>query len=74
VKPVERVGYFRGAVALADVAIRERDVEVLVNRQIVEQVILLEDEADLLVAQRAAILRLQAVDGFVSKKYSPLQA
>src|SRR5262245_7214008 len=40
-------------------AIRQRNLEVLVNREIVEQVVLLKDEADLLVPERGALLWLQ---------------
>ena len=50
-KAIERVGDQRGALRFAVAAIGERDVEILVNRQVIEQVVVLEDEADLLVAQ-----------------------
>src|SRR5439155_26228558 len=57
-KTVEDVRYHRGAFALFVVAIRQRDIEVLVNREIIEQVILLEHESDLLIPQRGAFFRL----------------
>ena len=47
-------------------AIRQWDIEVFVNREVVEQVILLEHESDLFVPQRSAFLRLQMMHrGFI---------
>src|SRR5205814_3143378 len=56
---VEHVRYHRGAFAFFVVAIRQWDIEVFVNREVIKQVILLEHESDLLVPQRGAFLRLQ---------------
>ena len=52
---IERVGDERGALRFAVAPIGERDVEVLVNRQVVEQIVVLENETDLLVTQRGAL-------------------
>ena len=60
VETVERVGDHRGAFLFSDVPIGKRDVEILVNGQVIEQMILLKDEADLLVPQRAARIRFHA--------------
>src|SRR6266566_2592142 len=60
---VERVGHQSSALAFAVAPIGERDIEVLVNREVIEQVILLKHEADLLVSQRGAFLRLQMMNG-----------
>ena len=60
---IERVGDQRGAFRFAVMPIGKRDVEILVNRQVIEQVVVLKNETDLLVAQRGALFRLQAMDG-----------
>src|SRR5206468_6457741 len=66
---IERVGHQSGALTFAVMAIGERDIEVFVNREVVEQIILLEHEADLLVPQRGAFLRFQMMNrGFAQKK------
>src|ERR1051326_7146653 len=59
VKLIERVADDRVAPGFVYVPIGERDVEVLVNGQIVEEMISLENEADLLVPERGAFLRLE---------------
>src|SRR5688572_9571973 len=43
-------------------AIRERNIEVLVNGEIVEEMIILENETDLFVPQRRALLRFEGMD------------
>ena len=53
---VEDVADHALALLPADVAVRERNLEVLVDRQVVEQVIALEDEADVLLVQLRALL------------------
>ena len=57
-KTIERVRHNRRSLVLADFSIRKRDLEIFVNRQIVEQMILLENETDLFVAQRRPALSL----------------
>ena len=47
---IERVSHECGALAFAIFAIRQRNVEVLINREIIEQMILLNNETNLLVA------------------------
>src|SRR4029434_3491950 len=62
-KPINGIGDERGALRFAVASIGERDVEVLVNRQVIEQIVVLENKADLLVTQSGALLWLEAVDG-----------
>ena len=57
VETIQRVADNRIAPSLVHVPIGERDVQVLVDRQIVEQVIILENEADFLVPKGRALLR-----------------
>ena len=45
-KPVDRVANDGVAFLLLDVAIRERNVEILVDREVIDQVVALEDETD----------------------------
>src|SRR5438309_8617589 len=61
-KAVERVRHHRRPLALADFSIRQRDLEVFVNGQIIEQMILLKNEADLIIAESAALFRLQMMN------------
>src|SRR5207247_11051937 len=58
---VEHVGYECGALACAVPAIRQRYIEILVNREIIEQMILLKSETDLLVPQCRSLFRFQMV-------------
>ena len=60
---IEGIGDERGAFRFAVAPIGERDVEVLVNRQVIEQIVVLENETDLLVAQGGALFWLEAMDG-----------
>src|SRR4051812_432236 len=62
-KAIERIGNERGPLRFAVTAIGKGDVEILVNRQVIKQVVVLKNEADLLVAQDGALLRLEAMDG-----------
>src|SRR5581483_5113052 len=59
---VEDVGHHALAIFSADIPIRERNLEVLVHRQVVEQVIALEYEPDVLLVQFRALLRIQPMD------------
>src|SRR5690349_12025324 len=60
-EPVERVGDERLPLRLAHAAVLERDVEVLGDGEVVEEVVLLEDEADVAAAERGAVLEAHAV-------------
>src|SRR5262245_7235490 len=52
-------------------AIRQWDFKVLVNREIVEQMILLKYETDLLVSERGALFRLQMMHcGFAQRIFA----
>src|ERR1051325_11570272 len=68
---VERVGDQALALALLVVAVRERDVEFLRHRMVVEQVVLLEHEADVLLVEREPPLRLHLVDRMVEEAVLP---
>src|SRR5207237_6831396 len=70
-KTIEGVGHERGAFAVTIMPIRKWNIEVLVNRQIIEQMILLENESDLLISQRGALFRFQMMHrGFIQKKFA----
>ncbi len=62
---IEHVGDDALALGLADVAVGERQLDVLVDRQVVEQVIALEDEADVALLERRALLRARARESAV---------
>jgi patatin-related protein len=62
VEAVERVGHQRLAVGPLDVPVGKRQVEVLGHGQAVEQVVGLEDEADVLLGDLRALLGLHQVD------------
>src|SRR5262245_45192337 len=64
-KPIEDVGHHALPILAAHIAIRERDFQVLVHGQVVEQVIALEHEADVLLVELGSLLRIQAVDRLV---------
>ena len=66
-KPVEDVGHHALPILAADVPVRERDLEILVHRQVVEQVIALEHEPDVLLVELGALLRVQPVDGLAEE-------
>ena len=70
---IEGVGDKRGAFGFAVTAIGKGNVEILVNGQVVEQVVVLKNETDLLVAQRGALFWLQPMDGGFVEVYSPVQ-
>ena len=67
-KTIERVAHQRGAFTLTIMPVGERNIEVLVNGQIVEQMILLEDEADLFVSQGGALFCLEMMHRRLIKK------
>src|SRR6516162_465691 len=66
-KTVERIGHDRLAFTALDVAIRKRNVEVLVNSEAVEQVILLEDKTDVALVQLDTVLRPHLVNSFTQE-------
>src|SRR5207245_2523816 len=66
-EPVRRVGNERVALTLLDVAVRQRDIEVLRHREVVEQVILLKHEPDVLLVERHAVLGLHLVHQVVQE-------
>ena len=64
----------RRARALRTFAVRQRHVEVLGDRQVVEQVVLLEDEADVLLVELERCLAFSACTSWPRKRYSPAQS
>ncbi len=59
---------------MRDILVGEGNFEVFKDGQIVDQVIALEDEADVGLVQLVAFLDVELVDGLIEKMYSPLQA
>ena len=53
------------AILAAHVAIRERNLQVLVDREVVEQVVALKHEADVLLVQLRSLFRIQPMDRLV---------
>ena len=75
VKSIQRVADNRIAPGLVHVPVGERDIQVLVDRQIVEQVIVLKNEPDLFVPESRRVPSVSRCGSDRrSKKYSPLQA
>src|ERR1700731_3332596 len=68
VEAIERVSHDAGALRFTEAPIRKRDIEVLVNGQIVEQMVALKNETDLFVAQSRALFRFQMMDGGLAEK------
>src|SRR5439155_8648330 len=60
-KTIERVRHQSSPFALTIMPIREWNIEVLVNRQIVEQMILLENQSDLVISQIGPVFCLQKI-------------
>src|SRR5689334_12064253 len=71
---VEDVGDHGGALLARYVAVRQGNVEILVDRQVVEQVVTLEDEADVLAGYIGALLAVHLVDGLVTEPVLPRPA
>src|SRR5882762_1337894 len=70
-KTIERVRHQRSPFALTIMPIREWNIEVLVNRQIVEQMILLENESDLVISQSGPLFCLQKMHRGLIEKIFP---
>src|SRR4030095_274888 len=70
-KFIERVCADRGPLVATDFSIRERDLEIFVNRQIVEQMVLLKNKTDMLVAEGGTFLGFQMMNGGVVEKIFP---
>ncbi len=70
---VERVADQALALGRLDVAVGERQVEVLVDREVVDQVVALEDEADVRSLQRLPVLRLERLDRAVHEDVLALE-
>jgi hypothetical protein len=70
-KSIKGVANDRLAVLFADVAIRQRQFEILGHCLIVEEVIALENETDVAVSQSGALLWVELVYGFFVKEVFP---
>src|SRR5439155_9013365 len=66
-EPVERVGHERLALALLDVAIGQRDVQVLRDGEVVEQVVLLKHKPHVLLVERDPVPGLHLVHGVIEE-------
>src|SRR5437773_12186709 len=64
---IQHVGHQRRAFRLTDVAIGKGNFEVLRHRQIVEQMELLENKADVAFVEFAALLGIELMDGLVEE-------
>ena len=62
---IQDVGHHALAILAADISVRERNLEVLVHRQVVEQVITLKHEADVLLVKFRTLLRIQPMHRLV---------
>src|SRR5437868_13964000 len=59
---VERVGHHRLPLRALHVAVGERNIEIFGNRQIIEQMVLLEYESDVFLVQLRALLQVELMD------------
>ena len=64
---VERFGHHALPLTARNVFVGERQIDVLLHRQVVEQVIALEDHADIALGQFGALLALHRVHGLLAK-------
>src|SRR5579859_157417 len=64
---IEGVGDKTLSLLAGNIFIRERQIDIFLHSEIVEQVIALEDHADVAFGHLAALLALHGVDGFVAK-------
>src|SRR5664280_1169512 len=71
VKSSERAALVCDALGALDVPVRQRNVQVLVDRQVVDQVVALEDEADILLVQLHPLAGFHAVDLMAHKLEFP---
>ena len=70
-KMVERFGHHALPLTAWDVLVRQRQVDVFLHGQVVEQVIALEDHSDVALGQLGAIFALHQVHGCSRNQYSP---
>ncbi len=66
-KAVENIAYDAVALALFDVAVRERNVEILVHRQRIQQMVALKHEAKILLVNLHPVFLVDLVDGVVQQ-------
>ena len=64
---IEHVAHQRLSLGALDVAVGEGNLEVLVNRQVVDEVVGLKNEADVLLVKSVALLRFQPVDRLIQQ-------
>src|SRR5437867_8628169 len=69
---IQHVGHQRLAFRLSDVAIAKGNFQILRHRQIVEQMELLENKADVALVELAALLGIEPMDGLVEEIILPL--
>src|SRR6185436_13615653 len=62
-KPVNDVGDNALAIRFFDIPVGQRNLEILVDGQMIEEVIALKNESDVLIAQVGAVFWLQPVNG-----------
>ena len=68
---VQRLCHHALPLSARDVLVRQRQIDVLLHRQVVQQVIALEDHADFALGQLGAVFALHQVDGLLAKPILP---
>src|SRR6266446_2593682 len=66
-KAIERVAHNRITACLVYVPIRKRYVQVLIDGEVVEQMVVLENKSDFLVAQGGPLFRFQGMDARITE-------
>ena len=74
VETIEQVGDLRRTLLGRDVAILQRQVEIFPDLEIVDEMVVLEDEADLVALQRLALLRVELLDHDAIERVAALQS
>src|SRR5215471_11774354 len=66
-KPIQCVGDDRLAFAALDIPVGERNVQILINSEAVQQMVLLKDKTDVPLVQLNPVFRFQFVNGLAEK-------
>src|ERR1051326_8882181 len=65
---VQNVGHHAGALCARDIAIGERNVNILLDGQVVEQVITLEDEAHVAAVKLGSLFAIELMDSLIAEE------
>src|ERR1044071_912715 len=66
-KPIENITDNAFAMLFFYISIRERDIQVLINREVIEQLIALKDKADISLMEFRALFLAQLMHGLIEK-------